>query len=64
MGGENKLTAFRDGVPVLARTLLALDGADAYIEALRRCGVEVTVLDALPEFPDSCFVEDISGPSM
>lgn len=36
----------------------ALRQHDAYIEALRRCGVEVTVLDALPEFPDSCFVED------
>lgn len=36
----------------------ALRQHDAYIEALRRCGMEVTVLDALDEFPDSCFVED------
>lgn len=37
---------------------LALKQHDAYIEALRACGVEVTVLPALDEYPDSCFVED------
>lgn len=37
---------------------LALKQHDAYIEALRATGVEVTVLPALEEFPDSCFVED------
>ncbi|ACV23299.1 N(G),N(G)-dimethylarginine dimethylaminohydrolase [Slackia heliotrinireducens] len=31
---------------------------DAYIECLKQCGVEVTVLPALEEYPDSCFVED------
>jgi len=36
----------------------ALKQHDAYIEALRQCGVEVTVLPALDEYPDSCFVED------
>ena len=36
----------------------ALCQHDAYIEALKRCGVDVTVLDAMDEFPDSCFVED------
>src|SRR5690348_18294058 len=30
----------------------------AYVEALRRAGVHVTVLDALEQFPDSIFVED------
>lgn len=30
----------------------------AYIAALRAAGVEVTVLDALEQFPDSMFVED------
>lgn len=38
MGGENKLTAFLDGVPVLARTLLALDAAslvDEIVVAVR-----------------------------
>lgn len=29
-----------------------------YIEALKQCGVEVTVLPADENFPDSCFVED------
>jgi len=31
---------------------------DAYVEALGHAGVEVVVLDALEEFPDSLFVED------
>jgi len=29
-----------------------------YIEALKQCGVAVTILEADEEFPDSCFVED------
>ncbi|MCC3862028.1 dimethylarginine dimethylaminohydrolase family protein [Pseudemcibacter aquimaris] len=29
-----------------------------YIEALKECGLEVTVLPAVEEYPDSCFVED------
>ncbi len=37
---------------------LALKQHDAYIEALKSCGVQVTVLEALEEYPDSCFVED------
>ena len=37
---------------------LALRQHDAYIEALKSCGVQVTVLDALDEYPDCCFVED------
>ncbi len=37
---------------------LALKEHDAYIAALRSCGVEVTVLEADEDYPDSCFVED------
>ena len=37
---------------------IAIKQHDAYIEALKQCGVEVTVLPALEEYPDSCFVED------
>ena len=37
---------------------LACKQHDSYIEALKKCGVEVTVLEALEAFPDSCFVED------
>lgn len=37
---------------------LALKQHEAYIEALKKCGVEVTVLPADENFPDSCFVED------
>ena len=31
---------------------------DAYVAAMRAAGVEVTVLPALEDFPDSVFVED------
>lgn len=31
---------------------------EAYVEALKKCGVEVTLLSASEEFPDSTFVED------
>ena len=37
---------------------LALKQHDAYIEALIKCGLDVSVLEADPNFPDSCFVED------
>ena len=37
---------------------LALLQHDAYIEALKKCGVSVTVLPADENYPDSCFVED------
>ncbi len=37
---------------------LALKQHKAYIEALKQCGVCVTVLDADEAYPDSCFVED------
>ena len=37
---------------------LAIKQHDDYIAALKQCGVEVTVLPALEEYPDSCFVED------
>jgi dimethylargininase len=30
----------------------------AYIEALKSCGVDVTVMEADAQFPDSCFIED------
>lgn len=37
---------------------LALAQHDAYIEALKACGVAVRVLPAEEAYPDSCFVED------
>ena len=37
---------------------LAIEQHDAYVEALRTAGVEVTVLPALEDYPDSVFVED------
>src|SRR5690606_24815740 len=36
----------------------ALEQHVAYCEALIRCGVELTVLDADERYPDGCFVED------
>lgn len=39
---------------------LALRQHDAYITALKQCGVTVTVLEADENYPDSCFVEDVA----
>lgn len=39
---------------------LALKEHEAYVEVLKKCGVKVTVLEALDKFPDSCFVEDVA----
>lgn len=39
---------------------LALQQHQSYIEALKACGVQVKVLDAVDQFPDSCFVEDVA----
>ena len=36
----------------------ALEQHAAYCEALIKCGVELTVLDADERYPDGCFVED------
>lgn len=38
----------------------ALKQHDAYIEALKSCGVAVRILEADERFPDSCFVEDVA----
>ena len=39
---------------------LAIKQHDAYIEALKSCGVAVTELPPLEEYPDACFVEDVA----
>lgn len=39
---------------------LALRQHAAYIHALERCGLEVRILPAQDDFPDSCFVEDVA----
>ncbi|NCT48697.1 MAG: N(G),N(G)-dimethylarginine dimethylaminohydrolase, partial [Paraglaciecola sp.] len=39
---------------------LACEQHADYIAALKECGLEVTVLEALEAFPDSCFVEDVA----
>ena len=49
------LTRSREGPPDLA---LARAQHGVYCQALRECGVEVTVLPPDPRYPDSCFVED------
>jgi len=33
---------------------------DRYIEALKKCNVEVEILEASENYPDSCFVEDVA----
>lgn len=39
---------------------LALQQHAAYIEALKKCGLEVTILPADEAYPDSTFVEDVA----
>lgn len=39
---------------------LALAQHAAYADALRACGLEVTLLPADSRFPDSCFIEDVA----
>ena len=53
----NGLTGARLGKPDYQK---ALDQHVAYIEALQMCGLQVTVLPPDEDYPDSCFVEDIS----
>lgn len=36
----------------------ALAQHQSYCEALEKCGVQLTILEADPRFPDGCFVED------
>jgi N-dimethylarginine dimethylaminohydrolase len=51
----NGITSSRLGKPDHS---LALEQHDAYVGALRSCGLEVHVLDADENYPDSTFVED------
>jgi dimethylargininase len=51
----NGLTTSDLGKPVYS---LLVDQHAAYVEALKSCGVEVTLLPQSEEFPDSTFVED------
>lgn len=43
------------GKPVYQK---AMEQHEQYVEALRQAGLEVTVLPALEDYPDSVFVED------
>ena len=51
----NGLTNALLGIPDYQK---AFDQHGAYVTALRNCGLEVKVLDADENFPDSTFVED------
>lgn len=39
---------------------LALTQHQDYIDALRQCGVDVSILPANADYPDACFVEDVA----
>ena len=39
---------------------LACEQHQSYIAALKKCGLQVTVLPPLESYPDSCFVEDVA----
>lgn len=38
----------------------ALEQHDHYVKALKKCGLDVVILDASEEYPDSVFVEDVA----
>ena len=51
------LTTANEGTPSFE---LALAQHAAYARALHEAGLAVTMLEALPAFPDACFVEDVA----
>lgn len=53
----NGLTTAGLGQPDYKKALVQ---HSAYIAVLKNCGVDVTVLEANEQFPDSCFVEDVA----
>jgi dimethylargininase len=53
----NGLTSANLGLPDYAK---ALQQHQAYVDALRQCGLEVQILLADERFPDSTFVEDVA----
>lgn len=53
----NGITSAHLGKPDYAKAVLQHKD---YIQALQECGLEVTVLDADENFPDSTFVEDVA----
>jgi len=53
----NGITTAKLGVPDYKR---AIEQHQNYIKELEKCGLEVTVLEAMEDFPDSTFVEDVA----
>lgn len=45
------------GLPDYDRAVIQHQG---YVDALRQCGLDVTVLEAREEYPDSVFIEDVA----
>ena len=39
---------------------LAIEQQELYAMALKKCGLELIILEANEDFPDSCFVEDVA----
>lgn len=53
----NGLTTAESGKPDFVK---ALEQHNRYTDVLRECGLQLTVLEADSEYPDSCFVEDVA----
>ncbi|MFN8258642.1 MAG: arginine deiminase family protein [Bacteroidales bacterium] len=53
----NGITSSNLGKPDYYKAILQ---HDKYIEALIKCGLEVTLLESDSHFPDSCFIEDVA----
>ncbi|MBF0233379.1 MAG: N(G),N(G)-dimethylarginine dimethylaminohydrolase [Desulfamplus sp.] len=51
----NGLTSSYSGVPDYKKAIIQ---HDAYIEALKKCGLEIQILEPDEQYPDSTFIED------
>jgi dimethylargininase len=56
-GMVHGITSVNLGKPDYAK---ALEQHSNYVSALKECGLNVTVLEALNDFPDSTFIEDVA----
>jgi len=56
--GRSVVDGLRDGAGADPDYALFLHQHELYLDALRHCGVTVTLLEPLEDFPDSVFVED------
>jgi len=58
--GQNMINGLTEAKLGKPNYQLAIEQHQEYIDALRKCGLKVTILPELEDFPDSVFVEDVA----